>query len=138
MDHYIHTKSGTNFEQTIQLVTEALKVEGFGVITEVNVHEKLKEKLGINSRRYNILEVCNASYVNKVLQKDNAMSTTLLFNVIIRELVNNEIEVVAMDPVATLRAIEDIEMVKLTREIQGKLTKAIMSLHRNPHSHFYF
>ena len=96
MNYYINTKLHTTFEKTVQLVTQALKTEGFGILTEINIHEKLKEKLGVDFRKYKILGACNPAYAYKALQKEDKIGTMLPCNVIIQELANNEIEVAAI------------------------------------------
>lgn len=118
MNYYMNTKLHTSFEQAVQIVTEALKVEGFGVLTEINIHEKLKEKLDVNFRRYKILGACNPAYAYKALLEEDKIGTMLPCNIIIQELANNEIEVAAVDPVASMSAIENPNLKGIAGEIQ--------------------
>jgi uncharacterized protein (DUF302 family) len=128
MKYYINKKIHSSFEQTVLLVTEALKVEGFGVLTEINIHEKLKEKLGVDFRKYKILGACNPAYAYKALQEEDKIGTMLPCNVIIQELANNEVEVAAVDPVASMLAIENPNLKNIAGEIQKKLKTVIDKL----------
>ena len=128
MSYYLNTKLHTSFEQAVQLVTEALKIEGFGVLTEINIHEKLKEKLDVDFRRYIILGACNPAYAYKALQEEDKIGTMLPCNVIIQELAKNEIEVAAVDPVASMLAIENLNLKGIAGEIQKKLKAVIDKL----------
>lgn len=128
MKYYISKKINTDFDQAIQLVTESLKKEGFGVLTEIDLHEKLKEKLDIDFRKYTILGACNPAYAFKALQEEDKIGTMLPCSVIIQELGNNEIEVAAVDPVASMMAIENTGLADIANEIKEKLERAIASL----------
>jgi hypothetical protein len=108
MKYYISKKIDATFEQAIDEVKEALGIEGFGVLSEINIHEKLKEKLDVNYRRYVILGACN---------------------VVVQELGKNVIEVAAIDPTASMMAIENPKLTKLAAEIKIKLERVIESLH---------
>ncbi|MBN1416817.1 MAG: DUF302 domain-containing protein [Bacteroidales bacterium] len=128
MIYYINTKLHASFEQTVHFVTEALKVEGFGILTEIDMHEKLKEKLGVDFRKYKILGVCSPLHAYKALQKDDKIGTLLPCNIIIQELASNEVEVATADPVASLLAVEDSALANMAKEIREKLTRIIRSL----------
>jgi uncharacterized protein (DUF302 family) len=128
MNYYINKKLHLSFEETVQLVTEALKDEGFGVLTEINIHEKLKEKLGVDFRKYKILGACNPVYAFKALQKEDKIGTMLPCNVIIQELAFNEIEVAAVDPLASMLAVDNPDLKDIAGEIQKKLKTVIDKL----------
>jgi uncharacterized protein (DUF302 family) len=128
MKYYISKKIKTDFDQAVQLVTESLKKEGFGVLTEINIQEKLKEKLDVDFRKYKILGACNPAYAYKALQMEDKIGTMLPCSVIIQELGNNEIEVAAVDPIASMMAIENPELDRIAVEIKEKLERAISSL----------
>lgn len=128
MKYYISKKMITDFDQAVQLVTESLKKEGFGVLTEINLHEKLKEKLNVDFRKYKILGACNPSYAYKALQQEDKIGTMLPCSVIVQELGNNEIEVAAVDPIASMMAIENPYLAEIAGEIKEKLERAISSL----------
>ena len=128
MKYYITKKISTDFDQAVQLVTESLKKEGFGVLTEINLQEKLKEKLNVDFRKYKILGACNPAYAYKAIQQEDKIGTMLPCSVIVQELGDNEIEVAAVDPVASMMAIENPDLTVIAEEIKEKLKRAIASL----------
>ncbi len=77
MKYYISKTISTDFDNALQLVTQSLKNEGFGVLTEINLQEKLKEKLNVDFRKYIILGACNPAYAYKALQKEDKIGTML-------------------------------------------------------------
>ncbi len=125
MKYYISKKINAGFEQAVQLVTESLKTEGFGVLTEINIHDKLKEKLEVDFRKYRILGACNPAYAYKALLEEDKIGVMLPCNVIVQDLGNNEVEVAAIDPVASMNAIENPKVKAVATEIQQKLKKVI-------------
>lgn len=128
MKYYISKKLNTSFDQAVIKVTESLKSEGFGVLSEINLHEKLKEKLDVDFRRYKILGACNPSFAYKALQSEDKVGTMLPCNVIIQELTKDEIEVAAVDPVASMMAIDNSSLESIAIEVQEKLKRVISSL----------
>jgi uncharacterized protein (DUF302 family) len=128
MKYYISKKINTDFDQAVLLVTESLNKEGFGVLTEINIQDKLKEKLNVDFRKYKILGACNPDYAYKALQMEDKVGTMLPCSVIVQELGNNEIEVAAVDPIASMMAIENPALAEIAGEIKGKLERAIASL----------
>ncbi len=128
MKYYISKKISTDFDQAVLLVTESLKKEGFGVLNEINIQEKLKEKLNVDFRKYKILGACNPAYAYKALQMEDKVGTMLPCSVIVQELGNNEIEVAAVDPVASMMAIESPDLAGIAGEIKEKLVRVIASL----------
>jgi len=128
MKYYISKKISTDFDQAVLLVTESLKKEGFGVLTEINLQEKLKEKLNVDFRKYKILGACNPAYAYKAIQQEDKIGTMLPCSVIVQELGDNEIEVAAVDPVASMMAIENPDLTVIAEEIKEKLKRAIASL----------
>lgn len=128
MKYYISKKLNTSFEQAVQLVTESLKKEGFGVLTEIDIQDKLKEKLNVNFRKYKILGACNPSYAYKALQLEDKVGIMLPCNVIVQELDSNKVEIAAVDPVASMMAIENPDLAGIAGEIKEKLEKAIASV----------
>ena len=129
MKYYITKKIDATFEQAIDEVKEALAIQGFGVLSEINIHEKLKEKLDVDFRRYTILGACNPVYAYKALQNEDKIGTMLPCNVVIQELSKNEIEVSAIDPIASMMAIENPKLAQIAAEIKTKLERVIESLH---------
>lgn len=129
MKYYISKKIDATFEQAIDEVKEALAIQGFGVLSEINIHDTLKKKLDVDFRRYTILGACNPTYAYKALQNEDKIGTMLPCNVVIQELGKNEIEVSAIDPIASMTAIENPKLIKIAGEIKGKLERVIESLH---------
>lgn len=128
MKYYMSTKLNVSFDQAVSKVTEALKIEGFGVLTEINMHEKFKEKLNVDFRKYRILGACNPAFAYKALQGDDKVGTMLPCNVIVQEMAENEIEVAAVDPLASMMAIDSPGLAALATEVQEKLRRVIASL----------
>ncbi|MBL7112769.1 MAG: DUF302 domain-containing protein [Bacteroidales bacterium] len=128
MKYYISIKVRMDFEQAIQLVTESLKKEGFGILTEIDIQQKLKEKLDVDFRKYRILGACNPPYAYKALQQEDKIGTMLPCNVILQELGDNEVEVASVDPVASMMAIVNPDLAGIAKEIKEKLERIIASL----------
>jgi len=135
MKYYISKKIDATFEQAVDRVKESLGIEGFGVLSEINMHEKLKEKLGVDFRRYTILGACNAEYAYKALLNEDKIGTMLPCNVIVQELKKNTIEVAAIDPIASMMAIENPKLAAIARELRVKLERVIESLHTGVESY---
>ena len=128
MSYYFNTTVSGNFEDIVQRTTEALKEEGFGVLTDIDVTATLKKKLGVDFKKYRILGACNPPFAFKALQAEDKIGTMLPCNVIVQEIADDEIEVAAIDPVASMRAIENSDLKGIADQIQEKLMKVINNL----------
>lgn len=128
MEYYFSKTLKTSFDEAVQRTVEVLKTEGFGIISEINIHEKLKEKLNVDFRRYKILGACNPSYAYKALQAEDKIGTMLPCNVIVQELAANRIEVAAVNPIASMMAVQNPNLVGIANEITTKLQLVIKSL----------
>lgn len=128
MKYYINKTITANFEQAIGLATEALKKEGFGVLSEIDLQQKFKEKLDVDFRKYTILGACNPPSALKALKQEDKIGTMLPCNVIVQEIGDNQIEVVAVDPVASMMAVENKELTDIANDIKVKLERVIASL----------
>jgi uncharacterized protein (DUF302 family) len=128
MKYYFEIKLETDFETAVTKSKEALKAEGFGVLSEIDIQEKLREKLGVDFRKYKILGACNPAYAYKALQKENKIGVMLPCNVIIQETAEGQIEVAAVDPVASMTAIENPGLKEIAGNIQKKLKTVIDNL----------
>jgi uncharacterized protein (DUF302 family) len=126
--YYSKILQNTGFEEAIEKVTEALKQEGFGILTEIDVKETLKKKLDVDFRPYRILGACNPPFAHKALKAENKIGTMLPCNVVVQETENGEIEVTAVDPVASMSAVNNPELAGIAGEIQRKLKSAIAQL----------
>jgi uncharacterized protein (DUF302 family) len=116
------------FDQAISKVTETLKKEGFGILTEIDVRETMKKKLEVEFRNYKILGACNPSLAYKALQAEDKIGTMLPCNVIVQQHSESEVEVSAVDPVASMQAIENPQLGKVAEQVRGKLKAVIDSL----------
>ena len=128
MTYYFSKTLGLDFEETIQLVTEALKREGFGIITTIDVKETLKKKINVEFRNYRILGACNPALAYEALQLEDKVGTMLPCNVIVQELRPREIEVAAIDPVASMTAIDNPRLKQAAADVREKLARVIESL----------
>lgn len=128
MTYYINKTITANFDQAIELVTEALKNEGFGVLSEIDIQQKLKEKLDVDFRKYKILGACNPPNAYEALQQEDKIGTMLPCNVIVQEIGDNQVEVAAVDPTASMMAVDNEQIASIAGEIKTKLEKVIASL----------
>lgn len=128
MSYYFNTTLQTSFTDAEKIVREELQKEGFGILTEIDVREKFKEKLNEDFRPYKILGACNPPFALKALQQEDKIGTMLPCNVIIQELDNDKIEIAAVDPVASMQAIQNESLADIAQTIREKLQKVINSL----------
>lgn len=117
-----------SFDQAISKVTEGLKKEGFGVLTEIDVQKTLKKKLDIDFRKYKILGACNPNFAYKALQLESRIGTMLPCNVIVQEAKSGEVEVAAIDPIASMQSIDNSDLGEVATQVQAKLKKVIERL----------
>lgn len=128
MNYYFTKTIPGAFENVIARVTEALKSEGFGVLTTIDVKAIMKNKLNVDLYNYTILGACNPTFAYKAIQTENKIGTMLPCNVIVQEKNPGNIEVSAIDPVASMMAIENPALEDIAGTIQFKLKKIINSL----------
>lgn len=129
MKYYYSKKlKNVSFDEAVEKVTEALKHEGFGVLTEIDVQATLKNKLDVDFRPYKILGACNPPYAHKALEAEDKIGIMLPCNVIVQESADGSIEVAAVDPVASMSAIENPKLMDIAAEIQQKLKTVIEKL----------
>lgn len=126
--YYSKQLKNVSFDEAVENVTEALKQEGFGVLTEIDVKATLKKKLDVDFRPYKILGACNPPYAHKALSVEDKIGIMLPCNVIIQETADGSIEVAAVDPVASMVAIENPALMDIASEIQQKLKTVIEKL----------
>lgn len=127
MSYYFSKKSALGFKEAIEKVTEALKQEGFGILTEIDVKETLKMKLDVDFRPYKILGACNPPFAYKALQAEDKVGIMLPCNVIVQEK-ENGVEIAAVDPVASMQAIDNPKLGEIANEIRQRLHRVIDSL----------
>ena len=128
MEYYFSKLLNTSFDDAIKLTIEALKLEGFGVISEIRMHEKLKEKLNVDFKRYTILGACNPPFAYKALQAEDKIGTMLPCNVLVIEQGQGNIEVAAVNPIASMQAISNPALGDVAQQVTDKLKKVIDDL----------
>lgn len=128
MTYYFAKTLHTPFDAAVDRVTEALKREGFGVLTHIDIQATLKEKLGVKFPRYTILGACNPALAHKALLVENNIGTMLPCNVIVRDSGDGRCEVAAVDPVSSMQAVGNQELASVASTVQEKLARVIQSL----------
>ena len=129
MSYYFNkVLKGKSFDEAIEQVTAELKKEGFGVLTEIDVQKTLKNKIDVDFKKYKILGACNPHFAHKALQNEDKIGVLLPCNVVVEEHENGEIEVSAVNPIASMSSVENENLGGLASEVQQKLIKVIESL----------
>lgn len=128
MSYYFNkTISGQSFEQTIELVKEALKKEGFGIITEINIKDTFKNKLDVDFRNYRILGACSPKHAHAAISSEDKIGLFLPCNVIVQD-VPGGVEVAAVDPIASMMAVSNPGLGQVAQEVQVRLRRVIEAL----------
>jgi uncharacterized protein (DUF302 family) len=117
-----------SFEEAIAKATDSLKAEGFGIVTEVDIKATMKNKLDVDFRNYKILGACNPSYALKALSAEDKIGTMLPCNVIVQEIETGKVEVAAVDPIASMMAIQNPLLNDIATEVREKLKRAVENL----------
>lgn len=117
-----------SFDDAIQKVTEELKKEGFGVLTEIDVKSTLKKKLDVDFRNYKILGACNPHFAYQALQHESEIGSMLPCNVIVQDEINGAVRVSAIDPVESMKAVENEELGRVAGDVRKKLKRVIDNL----------
>ena len=125
MNYYFNKTITGDFEEVIEMVTAELKKEGFGILTEIDIKATLKKKLNVDFYNYKILGACNPPFAYKALLAEDKIGTMLPCNVIVQERDAGNIEVSAVDPMASMQSVENEELAKIAKKISSKLEKVI-------------
>jgi uncharacterized protein (DUF302 family) len=128
MNYYFNKTINGTFEEVIDRVTQALKEEGFGILTEIDIKETLKKKLDVDFKKYRILGACNPPYAHKALLAEDKIGTMLPCNVIVQEVAARVIEVAAVNPMASMQAVDNDALKGIAQEITLKLENVIEKL----------
>lgn len=128
MSYYFSKTLGLSFDEALVRVTEELKKEGFGILTEIDVKETMKKKLNVDFRKYKILGACNPPLAHKAIQTEDKIGTMLPCNVIVQEMSEGQIEVAAIDPVASMQTVENPKLQDVADQVRVKLKRVIDSL----------
>ena len=129
MSYYFATTLDTDFTTALARVREALKGEGFGVISEIDIRQTLKDKIGAEFRPYVILGACNPALAHEALQMEDKVGTMLPCNVVVQQ-TDDGVEVAAIDPVASMQAIPNERLKDKAGQVADKLRRAIDALQR--------
>jgi uncharacterized protein (DUF302 family) len=126
--HFSVRLKNVSFDESINRITEELKKEGFGVLTEIDVKETLKNKIDVDFRKYRILGACNPSLAHKALKTEDKAGVFLPCNVVVQEHENGEIEISAVDPVASMASVGNKDLESIAGDVQKKMIRAIEAL----------
>lgn len=128
MSYYFAKTLNVGFEDAIRLVTEALKREGFGIITEIDVRDTFKRKIDVDFRNYRILGACNPMMAHEALQIEDKVGTMLPCNVVVQDIGGGRTEIAAIDPVASMQAIANPQLKHAAEQVREKLQRVIASI----------
>ncbi len=128
MSYYFAKTLAAGFDDALRRTVEGLKREGFGIITEIDVTETLRKKINIDFRRYRILGACNPALAYEALQIEDKVGTMLPCNLVVQDVGGGRTEVAAIDPVASMQAIDNPRLKQAAAQVQAKLKKVIESL----------
>lgn len=128
MTYYFAKTLAVGFDEALRRTIDALKQEGFGIITEIDVKETFRKKLDIDFRNYRILGACNPKLAHEALQIEDKVGTMLPCNVVVQEIGDGKTEVAAIDPVASMQAIDNPRLKEAAKVVREKLQKVVGSL----------
>lgn len=128
MSYYFAKTLNLGFADAVKRTVESLKQEGFGIITEIDVKETFKKKINVDFRPYQILGACNPTLAHKALQAEDKIGTMLPCNVIVQEVGDGKTEVAAIDPVASMQAVQNPSLREAALLVQAKLKSVIEAL----------
>jgi len=128
MRYYFSKITDNSFEEVRAKITDELKKEGFGILTEIDVRETLKKKLDVNFQKYNILGACNPPFAYKALQAENKIGMLLPCNVIVQELPDGKVEVAAIDPMQSMQVVENPALKVIAEQVQAKIRNVINNM----------
>lgn len=128
MSYYFAKKLNLPFDEAIEKVTAALQAKGFGVLTEIDVKATLKKKLDVDFRNYKILGACNPPFAYKALQAEPLIGAMLPCNVIVQEIEAGKVQVAAIDPIASMQAVQNPKLAEVAGQVQKMLKQVVESL----------
>ena len=128
MGYHFSKRLDVPLDQAVSRATEALRREGFGLLTDIDVRATLKAKLGVDFRPYRILGACNPQLAHNALQLEDKIGTMLPCNVILQQHIDGVVEVSAVDPIASMRAIENPRLAEVAKEVSAKLKRVVDGL----------
>ena len=128
MSYYLGKILPVAFDEAITRTMDALKKEGFGILTDIDVRETLKKKIGVEFQNYKILGACNPALAYEALKLENKVGTMLPCNVVVRDAGNGQTEVATIDPVASMQAIDNPALKRAAEQVRAKLERVVAEL----------
>ncbi|MDP2036114.1 MAG: DUF302 domain-containing protein [Ignavibacteria bacterium] len=128
MAYYNSKVVNYSFDDAIIKVTEELKKEGFGILTEIDVKETLKKKLQVDFRKYKILGACNPPFAYKALQAEENLGVLLPCNIVVQEKEDSTIQVSAINPMESMQAVQNEALGEVASEVSARLKKVLENL----------
>ncbi len=128
MDYVFKKQVDVGFDQALERAREELAKEGFGVLTEIDVRETLKKKLDVRFRNYVILGACNPHFAYRALQAEPWIGSMLPCNVVVQQFDDGRVEVAAVNPIASMQAVENSDLLEVATTVKEKLQKVIAAL----------
>ncbi len=128
MSYYFSKTLPVSFEDAVRRSIEGLKQEGFGIITEIDVKETFKKRINVDFRNYRILGACNPTLAHEALQLEDKVGTMLPCNVVVQDIGGGRTEVAAIDPAASMQAIENPALKRAAEQVGARLKKFIEGL----------
>ena len=128
MAYYFSKTLDIPFDEAVTRVMNELKKEGFGILTDIDVQKALKSKLDVDFRKYRILGACNPPFAYKALLAEDKIGTMLPCNVIVQEIGESKVEIAAVDPIASMQAVQNPSLGEIAAQVQAKLKKVIDGL----------
>lgn len=125
MSYYLSRTVDAAFDDVVQRATAALKEEGFGVLSDIDVQATLQAKLGADMRPYRILGACNPSFAHQALQIEDKLGVLLPCNVIVRDAGDGQTEVAAIDPVTSMDRTGNPELASIAEDVRARLRRAV-------------
>jgi uncharacterized protein (DUF302 family) len=130
MSYFITRITNYSFDKAVDMITQALQTEGFGVLTEIDVKATLKSKLNVDFKKYKILGACNPKFAYEALQVEDKIGTLMPCNVTVIELENGTVEISIMDPTTALNVVENEELQPFAIQIKQKMQRCLTLLEK--------
>ena len=128
MNYYFSRTLDMAFDESVAYVVDALKREGFGIVSDIDVQATLKQKIGVDFRPYRILGACNPTLAHEALLAEDKVGTMLPCNVVVQAWNDHSVEVAAIDPLASMQAIANPALEAKARDVRARLRKVVDSL----------
>lgn len=128
MSYFFTKEVELSFDEAINKVTEELKKEGFGILTEIDVKATMKKKLDVDFRNYKILGACNPPFAYEALKAEDKIGLMLPCNFIVQEKENGKVEVSAIDPAVSMQSVQNSKLENIASEVRDKLKKVVESI----------